>query len=177
MCGDLFTPHNLRQAVHDLQEIAGRWHDERDERRKAVESQIKDVKRRNSKLYEVLEEQGRETPNLGDLTRRLRDNNAQLKKLEIQRTAIDAELPPHVEIGEEDLADVLIATVKGGDNPAKTRALFADFLKKITVESASVRIEYDSQRLVGVLPPETSRTVPGNGHWLPSADSNHGPSD
>lgn len=171
VCLDLFTPHNVRQAVHDLHELTGRWQAEQTERRQAIESQMKEVKRRNSKLYEVLEELGRDTPNLGDLTRRLRENNAQLKKLEEQRVALDAELPPRIDIAEEDLvdlADALIAVIKSEDNPAKTRALFSDFIQQITVEGPNVRIEYDPQRLLGALPAATCRVVPSTSNWLPS---------
>ncbi|MCP5197336.1 MAG: recombinase family protein [Gammaproteobacteria bacterium] len=168
VCADVFTPHNLRQTVQDLQEITGRWHIERAERRKVVDAKIKDIKRRNGKLYEILEELGRETPNLGDLTRRLRENNAQLKQFEEQRIAIDAEIPPRVTIDDadlEDLAEMLIATIKTGDNPAKTRTLLRDFIQTIVVESTVVRIEYDPKRLIGALPTGSHRVVPSEGNW------------
>lgn len=42
----------------------------------------KAIARRNSKLYEVLEEFGRNAPNLGDLSQRLQENNRQIKKLQ-----------------------------------------------------------------------------------------------
>lgn len=161
-------------AVQDLREITGRWHTEQAERIQALNGQIQDVKRRNSKLYEVLEELGRDTPNLGDLTRRLRDNNATIKKLEEQRITLEAEQPPQVEIADEDLtelAEVLTTTLKRGYNPGKTRALFADFIKRIVIEGASMRIEYDPHRLVGVLPPTACRVVPSRGNWLPSPTS------
>ena len=49
-----------------------------------VEAKLQDMKRRNSKLYEVLEDLRRDAPNLGDLEQRLRENYAQIKRLEIQ---------------------------------------------------------------------------------------------
>ncbi len=180
VCSDLFTPHLLRQTVQDLQDIAGRWHTEREERRKAVEGRLAEVKRRNNKLYEVLEALGRDAPNLGDLAQRLRENHAQIKKLEAQLITMDAEEAPTVDIADEALMDVaalLVATLKEGYNPAQTRALFADFIEKIIVESASVRIEYDPRRLIGILPTAGGHVVPSDLNWLPGADSNHGPSD
>ncbi len=128
----------------------------------------------------MLEALGRDAPNLGDLAQRLRENHAQIKKLEVQLITIDAEEAPTVDIADEDLMDVaalLVATLKEGYNPARTRTLFADFIEKIIVESASVRIEYDPRRLIGILPTAGGHVVPSDLNWLPGADSNHGPSD
>ena len=180
VCADLFTPYHLRQTIQDMQEMAGRWHHERAERRKAVESRWQDLKRRNSKLYDVLEELGRDAPHLGDLAQRLRENNTQMKTLERQLIEIDGETPPQMEVADEDLqavAQQLVATLRNGYNPAQTRALFAEFIEKIVVESASVRIEYDSHRLIGTLTDVSGTTVHSQACWLPGADSNHGPSD
>ena len=99
-------------------------------------TQIKAVARRNSKLYEVLEELGRNAPNLGDLAARLRENNGQLKKLQGELVRIDAEQPPQVELSDIDaksLMDALVATIKSDYNPSKARALFSSFIKGIIV--------------------------------------------
>jgi DNA invertase Pin-like site-specific DNA recombinase len=166
LCEDLFTPQNLRGLVSDLQELAGRWHEERQARRLAVEAQRQAVARRNAKLYEVLEELGREAPHLGDLAARLRENNGQLKKFESELVRIDAEQPPQVELFDIDaksLMDALVTTIKSDYNPSKARALFASFIKDITVEADSIRIEYDPNRLV-------KQAVPRSLSWLPKPD-------
>ena len=170
VCGDLFTPTNLRQAVQDLHEIAGRWHDERIARRQATEKQLQDVKRRNSKLYEVLEEFGRDAPHLGDLAQRLRENHAQIKKLETKLRDIDAEEPPTLQIEDDDLVEMaalLVEALKTRYNPAQTRALLADFIQQIVVEGATVRIEYDPRRLIAAIPTAGVHTVPSTSNWLP----------
>lgn len=163
LCADLFTPDNLRGLVTDLQQLVGRWHDDRRDRRLAVEAHIKTTARRNSKLYEVLEELGRDAPNLGDLAARLRENNQQLKKLESELVKIDAEQPPQVELSDIDaklMMDTLIDIIKTDYNPSKARALFSSFIKGIIVEESELRIEYDPNRLV-------SAAVPRSLNWLP----------
>lgn len=163
LCADLFTPEHLREVVNDLQALVGRWHTDRQARRLAVEGQIKAVARRNSKLYEVLEELGRDAPNLGDLAGRLRENNRKLKKLESELVRIDAEQPPDVELSDIDaqsLMEALVDTIKSDYNPAKARALFSSFIKEIIVEEHEIHIEYDPNRLV-------KQAVPRSLNWLP----------
>ncbi len=151
ICGDVFTRGNLREVAKDLRAMAGRWHDERDARRLAVEEQIRDVTRRNRKLYEVLEELGRDAPHLGDMALRLRENNDRLKKLHGDLEKIDAEEPPRLEIPVQDLSELanfLVGTVKNGYNPAKTRAFFSSFIKEIVVMPGQAKIEYEPSRLL-----------------------------
>ncbi|HRD65737.1 MAG TPA: recombinase family protein [Candidatus Competibacter sp.] len=145
ICGDVLTRENLMTLAQDLRDMAARWHDDRASRRRAVEGQIRDVTRRNRKLYEVLEEFGRNAPNLGDIAFRLRENNDRLKTLQGELSRIDAEEPPHVEIGEQDLdelAALLAETVKSEHNAAKTRAFLAGFIERIVVDADVIKIEY-----------------------------------
>jgi site-specific DNA recombinase len=163
LCADLFTPENLNGLVIDMQELVGRWHDDHQMRRLAVAAQIKAVARKNSKLYEILEELGRNAPNLGDLAARLRENNEQLKKMQGELVRIDAEQPPQVELSDIDaksLMDALVATIKSDYNPSKARALFSSFIKGIIVKEQEIWIEYDPNRLV-------KQMVPSSVKWLP----------
>lgn len=83
---------------------------------------------------------------------------------------IDAEAAPVIDVADEDIAEVakqLVETLKNSYNPAQSRALFADFIEKIVVEDASVRIEYDPRRLVGVIPTAACHVVPSIQNWLP----------
>lgn len=165
ICGDVFTPDNLREIADDLRELAGRWVDERRARRLAVDEQIRDVTRRNRKLYEILEEFGRAAPNLGDLALRLRENNERLKKLQGDLEKIDAEEPPRLEIPVQDLsglANFLVGTVKNGYNSAKARMFFSSFIKEIVVMPGHVKVEYEPSRLL-------SRAVHSTGNWRPDS--------
>lgn len=151
ICADVFSPANLEQIARDVRELAGRWHDERAARRLAVEESIRDVTRRNRKLYEVLEALGRAAPNLGDIAFRLRENNDRLKTLHGQLETIDAEQPPSLELPVQDLnelANFLVRTIKAGYNAAKARAFFSSFIKEIVVMPGQVQIEYEPSLLL-----------------------------
>ena len=168
ICGEVFTPDNLRTVAHDLREMASRWRDEQAARRRAVEHQIKEVGRRNSKLYEIMEEFGRDTPNLGDLTHRLRENNARLRQLQDDLQKIDAEEPPRIEITDNDLemlSKLLVGLIKSEYNAAKARAFFSSFIKEIRVEKQSIGIEYDPRSLLA------GAAVHSTVKWRPDPES------
>jgi site-specific DNA recombinase len=163
ICECVLSTDNLRAVAADLRELAGRWQDDRSSRRLAVEEQIRDVNRRNRKLYEVLEELGREAPNLGDLALRLRGNNDRLKKLQGDLEKIDAEQPPRLELPIQDLrelANFLVGTIRSEYNPAKARAFFSSFIKEIAVLPDQARIEYEPSRLL-------REAVHGTRKWCP----------
>lgn len=163
LSADVLTPGNLRALANDIRERSGRWHDERAQRRRTVDTQIQAIARRNSKLYEVLEEYGRDAPNLGDLTQRLQQNNRQLKTLQEEARVIDAEQPPRVTIQDGDLVDLhklLVEIMKEGYNPARTRDFFSSFVREIRVEADHVSIDYDPNLLIG-------NAVPSKKNWLP----------
>lgn len=170
ICADVLTPNTLRAVVAELRTLTGRWHHDRAERRRALDAQRQTIARRNGNLYEVLEEMGRDTPNLSDLTQRLRENNARLRDLEAQIERLDAEEPPRCEMAENDLADLagyLVALLRQEYNSRKTRALFSDFIEKIMIERASVAIEYNPDRMIRAIPAASCRPVPSQLNWLP----------
>lgn len=170
ICADVLTPANLRDVAGELRALAGRWHRDRTERRRSADAQRQELARRNGKLYEVLEEMGRDTPNLGDLTLRLRENNARIRELEAQIERIDAEEPPRCDVRETELsalAECLVGLLRQEYNAAKTRALFSDFVARIQIESASVTIEYHPDRMIRAIPTASCRRVPSKPNWLP----------
>lgn len=166
ICNDVLTPANLRGVAGELRGLAGRWQQDREDRRRALEQQRAAIARRNSRLYEVLEELGRNAPNLADLAGRLRENNAALKELESRMAQLAAEEPPRCDLPESDLAtlaECLVELLRQEYNMTRTRALFADFVEKIRIESTRVTIEYNPMRLIRAIP----RPVPSERHWLP----------
>lgn len=60
-----------------------------------------------------------------------------------------------------------MTTMRQEYNVAKTRAFFADFIDKITVEGVSVLIDYDPSKMLRVVPAASCRLVPDNLMWLP----------
>ena len=169
----VFNDDNLRDIVDDINAVVGEWATDRAARKEAVIEKIEEVSTKNHKLYEVLELMGKDAPNLADLTRRLRKNNAETKKLEEQLASIECEEPPQVLVshdGLQEVRDALVTVAETTDNPKKLRGFFGSFINGIYFDGEVARIEYRPSVLV-------NRAVHSTIKWLPSADSNHGPGD
>lgn len=109
----LFTPASLREIAEALREKQGAWTSDQAARRKAIVSQITSLNQRQSRLFDLLETHGAETPNLGDLTVRMRANKAAIQQLESDLAALDATPPPHV--GTIDAPDRAVDPAIGGE--------------------------------------------------------------
>src|SRR3546814_18253482 len=76
----VFTQDSLNAAAMELNAECGRWATEHREKIKATEKQLAEINRRKLNLFEILELHGREAPNLGDMTQRLRDLGDKAKR-------------------------------------------------------------------------------------------------
>jgi len=144
---------SLAEMARNLVETAGEWQREQRQRRQALVTQLTDVKRRNGRLYDVLEEMGRDAPNLGDLTERLRENNAQAKSLESQIAALDAEEAPAQAVDTGDL-DALAAEMRSlfteSGSASRLRSFYQSFIGGIVVRGDSAAIDYIPSAIVAV---------------------------
>ena len=172
ICHEVLTPTNLRGVAAELDLVADRWHQDRAERRRQAEIQQRELLRRNRKLYEVLEEMGRDAPNLADIAARLRENNERIRLLKAQMEQIDMEEPPDCAVNETDLrelANCLGDVLMQGYNVHKVRALFSDFMERITIERATVTITYHPEKMVLAIPAVSCHPVPSTRKMLPGA--------
>lgn len=149
---DLLAPRNLEQFVQGLREQVESWESKRVERRLIIERKIKSTAKCSEKIYEILELFGKETPNLDELFQRLKDNKAQVETLTMELAKIDAEEAPHFSLTKADIANLLIKTMQDPSNVSKTRALFADFIRKIEVKEDAVFIEYKENKIIKKIP-------------------------
>lgn len=69
----ILTADRIADIIRQIYELRGEWHLDREHRRDALVAQIRDAERRRNNLFETLELHGKNAPNLGDLTSRLRD--------------------------------------------------------------------------------------------------------
>jgi DNA invertase Pin-like site-specific DNA recombinase len=164
---EVFTERNLRQTILDLKENCSQWALGQRRRREAAIQALRAAEDRANKIYEIFEVYGKETPNLADLTRRLRRHNASIKKLEDEIIAIDSERPLSVTITEEDLVeirDTIMALIESSESPRQLRHFFSSFIRAIHVGDDDVKVEYDPAKLV---PRESVHSTSG---WLPEAD-------
>lgn len=147
----IFTRPHLEGVVRDLHEAAGSWAREHERHLAEVDAAIRRLEGKNSKIFEIMEEFGRDTPNLGDLTRRLRANNKQLRKFEVELAALEAEQAPEITVTEndvEELREVLLEIIQTAENVQKVRGFLRTFIKKVVINANDVAIYYRLSALI-----------------------------
>lgn len=117
----------------------------------------------------LLEMPGDNTPNLGDLTARLRQHNEQIKLLEQNLTAISNEKPPIFEISTDDielLRQLITGWILNPSCPKKARDFLTGFITGIYLqeEKGEAEIRYNPDKIFNA----PGITVPGAVVWLPA---------
>jgi len=143
------------------------WAVDQKKRREATQAEIAKIERKTSKIYELFEELGKDTPNLGDLTRRLRQHNSRLKELEWKLADIEAEIPPQMAISDDqviELVQFLAETIRSSENAKKTRNLLSRFVREIIIGDDHAEIVYDQRALMELA---ARGAVPSSRIWLP----------
>lgn len=167
----LFTFERMAELVREVRELKGVQEKSRQEKLAALEAELRIVERKQNKLFELLETHGRDTPNLGDLTRRLRAYKSQIEVLEKGIIAIDMQSAPQIPVSESEVRDatnVFRGIIKDGTDPKKLRLFFASFIKRVTVYDDRVHCEYDPERLVQRTGYDSIPLIrKGSGEWLP----------
>lgn len=162
----VFSAENLTEVCRELHAAAGAWAKDRARRLARAQRQVSNVEARQHKIFDVLELHGRDAPDLGDLTQRLRANKRELQRLEKEIARIDAEQPPEITISEADLADLrefLLDRMRDRSDVKRTRAFFGELIDRIDVLGDEVQIRYRPDRLVGA----DTAAVHSSEKWLP----------
>lgn len=165
ICDRIFTRDFLEGVLREMAAWSSEWQDDRRRRREAIEKDIRDYERRNDKLFGLLEAFGRDTPNLGDLTKRLRANNAELERLTQQLADIEDEAPPDVpdlQGGVEELAGLAREVLRTADDPAAVRQFLSAWISRVELHTDHIQVVYHPDRIVGA-----SGSVHSVPVWLP----------
>lgn len=161
----LFTAEHLREIAGALREKQGAWTEDQARRRREIVAQVNEVEKRQSRLFDLLELHGRDAPDLGDLTERLRANKAAIATLRSEIAAIDAAPPPHVGAIDEWAREIGagMRDLLGRPEAAKqARAFYRTFITRIEARSSELVIQYEPARLL-----TQSGPVPSGVIWLP----------
>lgn len=161
----VLSRENLLEVARALEEGSRAKVGERDHARQALQNEMRQLRERNSKLYEVLEAHGVNAPNLGDLTERLQANNARIRGIEQQLVELDRQLEQRFVVTEQEidiLGESLREILAQPDSAAKARQFYGSFIASITVRDRTAEIRYDPARLL----PQAS-PVHSNVKWLP----------
>ncbi|WP_373278358.1 recombinase family protein [Andreprevotia chitinilytica] len=172
----VLTPERVREAIHEVHQLTSEWNDTIEKQRAAVKAELKKLQQRRNNLFELLELHGKDTPNLGDLTTRLRELGKQIAEtekayLDIEDYAGDA--------WSLDETDVIEATqlfrgiLADSTDNKKKREFFSSILEQVSVIGNHLQIDYRPLEIVnrprGAVHSETG--------WLPDLGSNQGHTD
>ena len=165
ICAEVLTEQNLRSLLVQLNDLCGSWAKKKREKCQEIAAQIRDLERRNSRLYELLEDPDGDY-NVQDLGPRLRSNNASIRKLTTELTLAEQEQPPQLDITEKDLSELselLIDIIKTTNNPSKVRSFFRSFINSIQLKDDEIFVEYRPEALISA----NSGIVHSEKKWLP----------
>lgn len=162
----LFSREFLADTARELERSRGSWEQERRRQRDALARHVREVERRNQKIYELLELFGKDAPNLADVTRRLRANNEELARLEQQLAEIEDATPPEPALDSriEELRDLALEVLLESDDGPGVRAFLGEFIDSIDLSADVVRIHYRPDVIASGSAAVHSVTM-----WLPGA--------
>lgn len=165
----VLTRERILDMVREVQELSGEWYRERAVRRDAIVTELRQTEAKRSKLFEVLELHGKDAPNLGDLTTRLRSHKDRIEGLEAQLAKLEEEEAPLIDIGENEIARVaedIREIISTTEDAVKLRTFFSGFVDRIVLEGGVVRVEYNPEKILK-LKPRLMGAVHSEIRWLP----------
>jgi hypothetical protein len=173
----VITPERMADIVAQAQDLHGERAKARQERRAVLVSELRGAEKSRSNLYGILELHGKDAPNLGDLTVRLRDLNERIKRLESGLFELENEqtTPANApQVDPAEAAEALRGIVLECNDPKKLREFVGSFVKQITVGDLEVLVDYHPECLVQL---NHRSTVHSANNWLLDLGSNQGPTD
>lgn len=151
------------RQVHDM---SGSWVRDRAAQRQALVTRLRDCERRRGNLFSLLEEHGKDAPNLGDLTVRLRELSAEIKATEAELDQLERMPPPAVSISPESIDELtqFVHDTLEYASEKKVRQFLGTFVERIVLQDRSAVIHYHPGRLVNA---HQGEVVHSTGNWLP----------
>ena len=156
----------IEELARQMHELSGSWVKERAARRAALVAELRGIEARRRRLFELLEEHGKDAPNLGDLTSRLREHNARIRAIEGELAALEEMQAPALDVTRESIEEIYAfveGTIRNG-SPKKIREFLGSFVERVVLEDRRAVIHYQPARLVAGHATEVVRST---GKWLP----------
>lgn len=164
----LFTPERMAELLRDVKELTGSWEKSRTAQLERLEKELRSTEAKLDNLFGILEETGKDTPNLGDLTTRLRMHKANKERIDKEILTINAQTGPEIEISQaevEEYTEMFRGFILNTEDVKKQRLFFSTFIKQIVIHDDCVKIDYHPERLVNR---KGFTLVQGKGPgWLP----------
>lgn len=168
ICKRIFNQDTLQEIIGEIKLRASNWIKDARRERAEIEKELRDIDRRRRGLLSVLEELGRDAPNLKDMSERLHELREQKAKAESRLQEIDESRAPTITASAEDvmmMQGFLLEVVQAA-SPGKIKKFLQTFVESITLSRSDICITYDSGKLA-----QTSGVVRENRIWLPVRDT------
>jgi hypothetical protein len=162
----VLTADVVQGVINDIRRNGDAWASERDLKRKAMVKELRGLEGRRNNLFDLMELHGKKTPNLEDVTARLRQLSKDIEAIQCGLGELEAKAVPNyneVDIDPRDAAETIYALLKGCEDKKKIRALLGTFVEKITIDSQKAIVEYREEALLRSPAP----TVHSGIRWLP----------
>lgn len=161
----VLTPAVIQQAMEEIGAANGSWVKDREARRGLMVRELRELEGKRDRLFDLLESHGRDTPDLADVSGRLRQRNAEILAKQTALVELESEVPPGKlpAIDPAVAIEVMSEVVQYGD-AKKKRAFLGAFLSKVTVMGDTVLVEYRADALVRI---GHEQDVRNTQTWLP----------
>ena len=172
----LLTPEVMQEVIGEIQGHSHSWADERSARRKVLVRDLRDKESRRGNLFELLETQGKNAPNLGDLSGRLHELSADIQEIQRQLTILETQKGPdysQMTFDPQIAADMMRERIANCPDKRQLRGMLGTFVHQILVSNHRITVEYREDALLRG--PQT--TVHSGVIWLLDLGSNQGPTD
>jgi site-specific DNA recombinase len=174
--GRILTPQRVRDAITEIHKAAGQIASAAKGKTQALQRELGNLRSRRKNLFDILELHGKDAPNLGDLTARLRELNDQIKNAERAVDGLGAYDEVNLEISDAKIANasgMIRKIIEQCEDVSKKRGFFSSFMDRIVIGD-DIQIEYQPDK---VLNRHHLVPVQSGIDWLPDLDSNQGPAD
>lgn len=166
----VLTVQVVEKVVADIRANGGRWAEDRELRRRTLVKDMRETEGRRNNVYDILETQGKNVPNLEDVTTRLRQLNDAIKGIERALQELEDQPAPDydlVDVDPRQAVETIRGVISTCTDGKKLRALLGTFVQEITVSTSTIVVEYREDALLRSPTP----TVHSGVRWLPDTAS------
>jgi site-specific DNA recombinase len=161
----LITPAVMVEALQELSVAGAQWARDRQTQRTALVAEMREIERRREHLLDLLETNGKDTPDLAAVARRLRERTDELQVLEQKLTRLEAVPGPGdaPDVDPEIAVEVMREVIHRSD-AQKKRAFLGAFIERVTLGPEGAVLHYRPEALVNA---GCSASVRSEIRWLP----------
>jgi len=163
----VLTRDSLVEIVTEIKDASRDWVRDRANRRDLMVRHLRDVEARLRNLYDILELHGKDAPNLGDLTLRMRELRDLRDKTEIDLIKLEEESEPIVDVSDTEItemAELMRDIVLSTADRKKVREFLSMFIDELVISGQEVILKYNRERLMNRA---SLGAVHSNAVWLP----------